>query len=126
MKFFQIGFEKLVGDDQRLDRLPSITRTSVYAAARAAGPERVRPAPARLGLPAKRLTFFAVVIAEAFGTLAGRRGFALRFAGEAAVAAAVAVLEAVVDAGLPRRCRRGSVDRHQRHARNRNRRSQPV
>jgi hypothetical protein len=29
----------------------------------------------------KRLTFLAVVIAEAFGTLAGRRGFALRFAG---------------------------------------------
>ena len=45
---------------------------------------------------------------------------------EDSVAAAVAVLEAVVDAGLPRRCRRGSVDRHQRHARNRNRRSQPV
>jgi len=89
-------------------------------------PERVRPALARLGLPVKRLTFLAVVIAEAFGMLAGRRGFALRFAGEAAVAAAVAVLDAVVDAGLPRRCRRGSVDRHQRHARNRNRRSQPV
>jgi hypothetical protein len=89
-------------------------------------PERVRPAPARLGLPVKRLTFLAVVIAEAVGMLAGRRGFALRFAGEAAVAAAVAVLEAVVDAGRPRRCRRGSVDRHQRHARNRNRRSQPV
>jgi len=47
----------------------------------------VGPAPARLGLPAKRFTFLAVVIAEAFGTLAGRRGFALRFAGEAAVAA---------------------------------------
>jgi hypothetical protein len=91
-------------------------------------PERVRPAPARLGLPAKRLTFLAVVIAEAFGTLAGRRGFALRFAGEAAVASAVAVLDAVVNSGLPRRCRRGFVDRHQRHARNRNRRrrSQPV
>src|SRR5450631_3292121 len=89
-------------------------------------PERVRPAPARLGLPAKRFTFLAVVIAEAFGTLAGRRGFALRFAGEAAVAAAVAVLEAVVDSGLPRRCGRGSVDRHQRHARNRNCRRQPV
>src|SRR6266850_3951259 len=89
-------------------------------------PERVRPALARLGLPVKRLTFLAVVIAEAFGMLAGRSGFALRFAGEAAVAAAVAVLDAVVDAGLPRRCRRGSVDRHQRHARNRNRRSQPV
>ena len=89
-------------------------------------PARVRPAPARLGLPVKRLTFVAIVIAEAFGILAGRRGFALRFAGEAAVAAAVAVLEAVVDAGRPRRCRRGSVDRHQRHARNRNRRSQPV
>jgi hypothetical protein len=43
----------------------------------------------------KRLTFLAVVIAEAVGMLAGRRGFALRFAGEAAVAAAVAVLEAV-------------------------------
>ncbi len=25
LKFLQIGFEKLVGDDQRLDRLPSIT-----------------------------------------------------------------------------------------------------
>jgi hypothetical protein len=51
-------------------------------------PARVRPAPARLGLPVKRLTFVAIVIAEAFGILAGRRGFALRFAGEAAVAAA--------------------------------------
>src|SRR6202795_979929 len=101
---------------------------SVYVAARAAGPERVRPAPARLGLPAKRLTFLAVVIAEAFGTLAGRRGFALRFAGGAAVAGAVAVLEGGVDTVLSRRCRPGSVDRHQRHARNRNRRrrSQPV
>jgi small-conductance mechanosensitive channel len=91
-------------------------------------PERVRPAPARLGLPVERLTFLAVVIAEAVGLLTGRRGLALRFAGEAAVAAAVAVLEAVVDPGVPRRCRRGSVDRHQRHARNRNRRrrSQPV
>jgi hypothetical protein len=88
-------------------------------------PARVRPR-SRLGLPVKRLTFLAIVIAEAFGILAGRRGFALRFAGEAAIAAAVAVLEAVVDAGRPRRCRRGSVDRHQRHARNRNRRSQPV
>jgi len=74
----------------------------------------------------KRLTFLAIVIAEAFGILAGRRGFALCFAGEAAVAAAVAVLEAVVDAVLPRRCRRGSVDRHQRHARNCNGRSQLV
>ncbi len=36
-------------------------------------PERVRPALARLGLPVKRLTFLAVVIAEAFGMLAGRR-----------------------------------------------------
>jgi hypothetical protein len=89
-------------------------------------PERVRRAPASLGLPVKRLTFLAIVITEAFGILAGRRGFALRFASEAAVAAAVAVLEAVVDAGGPRRCRRGSVDRHQRHGRNRNRRSQPV
>jgi hypothetical protein len=91
-------------------------------------PERVRPAPARLGLPVERLTFLAVVITEAVGLLTGRRGLALRFAGEAAVAAAVAVLEAVVDPGVPRRCRRRSVDRHQRHARNRNRRrrSQPV
>ena len=96
------------------------------ARCRKSRPAWVRPAPASLGLPVKRLTFLAIVIAEAFGTLAGRRGFALRFAGEAAVAAAVAVLEAVVDAGRPRRCRRRSVDRHQRHARSRNRRSQPV
>ena len=89
-------------------------------------PASARPAPASLGLPVKRLTFLTIVIAEAFGTLAGRRGLALRFAGEAAVAAAVAVLQAVVDAGRPRRCRRRSVDRHQRHARSRNRRSQPV
>ena len=91
-------------------------------------PARVRPAPASLGLPVKHLTFLAIVIAEAFGILAGRRGFALRFAGEAAVASAVAVLDAVVNSGLPRRCRRGFVDRHQRYGRNRNRRrrSQPV
>lgn len=101
-------------------------RDRIWGRCRKSRPERVRPARASLGLPVKRLTFLAVVITEAFGILAGRRGFALRFAGEAAVAAAVAVLEAVVDAGRSRRCRRGSVDRHQRHARNRNRRSQPV
>src|SRR5260221_4478573 len=66
-------------------------------------PERVRPAPARLGLPAKRLTFLAVVIAEAFGTLAGRGGLALRFPGKAAIASAVSVLDAGINAGLPRR-----------------------
>jgi hypothetical protein len=74
------------------------------AAADPAGAANTDPA---WQLPVKSFTFLAINIAVALGLLAGSRRLALRLAGKAAVGAAVAILQAVVDSRTMRRGRCG-------------------